>query len=913
MTNSRLLPLAIIFFALSSLPLSAQTVTSFDGIAASQLANPEYDVDPNGAVGTKQFMQYVNLSYQAYDKITFAPVWSSPQPVSTPFAKNGLKNCGFSGDGMIIFDRLASRWVIAGHTGAQNNYYYCVAVSSTDDLTSSSLTWYTYQIALNSILGKNAEGNVYFPDWPKIATWPDAYYVTIDLNDVNANYEEVGVVVCALDRTNMLINGTPNPPQCFSETSPLSNGVYLGHSVIPADVDGSTAPPVGRDEFMVSIENPVIDNVTTTSSTFNLWDFHVNWTNRSLTTFTQSAVSVAPYTPGCYQVHSPVQTICVPEPSTSSTGESIDSVGDRFMPRFAYRNFGSYESFLFSHDVQVGTGSKQTGIRWYELRGSGTPSVFQDGTISPDTTNYRFIPSIAEDSVGNAAAGYSISSSTTHPGLSASWWSLTNATAPVEFTLYSGGADLENTWHWGSYDSMTVDPVDGCTFWYVNEYYPQNQTGSLINWHTRIANFQLPGCGSVALAPSSLTFPAQALGTTSPAQTITLTNSQSVALNISSFSFTGANFTNFAQTNTCGSAVSAGASCTISVTFTPSASGTLMATLNVNDDGPNSPQSASLTGTGTSGAILSISPGSINFGNQVTGATSGIFPVQVMNTGGGAATFTNIAITGTNIADFAQSNNCLPSLPAQQSCTVNLTFTPKANGTRSASLTFTDNAGNSPQNVGLSGVGVAPVTLSATSLNFGTVLVKSSGTSPTVTLTNNQSIALSNISITISGSAAFTQVNTCGSSIPALGQCGITVTFAPTAAGSQTATLNIADSASNSPQSVGAKGSGELPVAMSPTLVNFGDQTVGTTSATQTITVTNNQKVTLTFTSVTLSGADKGDFAQTNTCSSIAAGSQCAVTLTFTPLAKGIRTATLTLNDSAATSPQTAKIGGTGE
>jgi hypothetical protein len=330
-----------------------------------------------------------------------------------------------------------------------------------------------------------------------------------------------------------------------------------------------------------------------------------------------------------------------------------------------------------------------------------------------------------------------------------------------------------------------------------------------------------------------------------------------------------------------------------------------MATLNVNDDGPNSPQSASLTGTGTSGAILSISPGSINFGNQVTGATSGIFPVQVMNTGGGAATFTNIAITGTNIADFAQSNNCLPSLPAQQSCTVNLTFTPKANGTRSASLTFTDNAGNSPQNVGLSGVGVAPVTLSATSLNFGTVLVKSSGTSPTVTL--------SNISITISGSAAFTQVNTCGSSIPALGQCGITVTFAPTAAGSQTATLNIADSASNSPQSVGAKGSGELPVAMSPTLVNFGDQTVGTTSATQTITVTNNQKVTLTFTSVTLSGADKGDFAQTNTCSSIAAGSQCAVTLTFTPLAKGIRTATLTLNDSAATSPQTAKIGGTGE
>src|SRR5271170_5453762 len=365
MTKSRLSALIVLSLALSSLSLRAQTVTSFDGIAANQVSKPEYDVDPNGAVGTKQFMQYVNLYYQAYDKVTFAPVWSSPQPVSAPFTKTGLTSCGaISGDGMIIFDRLASRWVLAGHTGTKNNYLYCVAISNTDDLTSPSLAWYTYEIALDPILGTNAEGNVYFPDWPKIATWPDAYYVTIDLNDINSNYEEVGIVACALDRTNMLVNGTPNPPQCFSETSPLSDGVYLGHSLIPADVDGTTAPPAGRDEYMVGIENPVIDSVTTTSSTFNLWDFHVDWTNPSLTTFTQSAVSVAPYTPGCYEVHSPVQTVCVPEPSTSSTENYIDSVGDRFMPRFAYRNFGSYESFLFSLDVQAAT-SAQTGIRWY--------------------------------------------------------------------------------------------------------------------------------------------------------------------------------------------------------------------------------------------------------------------------------------------------------------------------------------------------------------------------------------------------------------------------------------------------------------------------------------------------------------------------------------------------------------------
>jgi hypothetical protein len=804
MTRFRILALASIFLTSWSM---AQTVTSFEGIDASQLASPEYDVDPNGAVGTKQFMQYVNLSYQAFDKVTFVPVWSTPQLVSTPFRQNGLTICeAISGDGMIIFDRLASRWVIAGHTGTENNYQYCVAISNTDDLTSSTLAWYTYDIPLNPYLGKNAEGNVYFPDWPKIATWPDAYYVAIDLNDINQNYREVGIVACALDRTNMLIGGTPNTPQCFNVNSPLSDGIYLGHSLIPADVDGTTAPPVERDEYMVSIENPVIDNTTTTSSTFNLWDFHVNWSNPALTTFTQSAVSVAPYTPGCYDVLSPVQTVCVPEPSTSSTKEYIDSVGDRFMPRFAYRNFGSYESFLFSHDVSVSTTSTQTGIRWYEMRGPGTPTVYQDGTISPDSTNYRFIPSIAEDSFGNAAAGYSISSKSTHPSLNASWFSLTNPAPPIEFTLYDGTADQENTWHWGSYDSMTVDPVDGCTFWYVNEYYPVNQTGTLINWHTRIANFQLPGCAGVGVLPTSLTFAAQVVGTTSAPQVVTLTNNLTTTLTISSIGFTGTNSGDFAQTNNCGSSVNAGASCTINVTFTPAASGTRTATLNV-----------------------------------------------------------------------------------------------------------TDNAGNSPQTVSLSGTGIVPVTLSTASISFGTVLVDSSATATPVTLTNNQSVSLTNISISVTG-AAFSQVNTCGTSIAAGAQCTITVTFAPKTSGSQTGMVTISDSAINSPQTISLKGAGELPVALSPGTLAFGAETVGTTSAPKTETITNNQRVALDISSITISGADASNFTETGTTcgSTLAAGAKCTITVTFTPSATGARSATLDITDSALTSPQTAKLTGTG-
>jgi len=101
---------------------------------------------------------------------------------------------------------------------------------------------------------------------------------------------------------------------------------------------------------------------------------------------------------------------------------------------------------------------------------------------------------MAQDKDGNAAVGYSVSSSLTHPGIRASWWNLPNHTAPVEKGIQGGGGDEENAKNWGDYTSMTVDPVDDCTFWYVNQYFAQNETGNQINWNTRIANFKVPSC-----------------------------------------------------------------------------------------------------------------------------------------------------------------------------------------------------------------------------------------------------------------------------------------------------------------------------------------------------------------------------------------------------------------------------------
>jgi hypothetical protein len=490
------------------------SLTSFDGLNSDDVQSTSDDVDPNGAIGTLQFMEYVNTSYQAYDKAQQTNVYTSAVPIGTPWQGVSAPCAGqIELDSVVIFDRLASRWVIGAKTTQSNNYNFCIAVSKTDDLSSCASTpatcWNGYSFPLNAVLETNSEGHVYFPDWPKLATGPNnAYYATMDLNDPDNGFAEVGVIACAFDRANMLAGasqGALNPMQCFRMASPLSNGIYLSHSLIPADIDGTTPPPAGRDEFMVSIQNPPRDGTSTTSNTLNLWDFHLDWTTPANSTFTQSALTVAPYTPGCYTAALPGQTICVPEPPTATSGQHIDSVGDRFMPRFGYRNFGTYESFLVSHAVQTGPGgsgqnAQQTGIRWYELRSSSAsqlPSVFNDGTISPDTSLFRFLPSIAQDQVGNAAVGYSVSNSRTDPGINVSWWNLPDPGAPTEGTILTGSEEEVTSGtgdgKWGTYSSMTVDPVDDCTFWYVNEYFGLDASSNVI-WKTNISHFEFSGC-----------------------------------------------------------------------------------------------------------------------------------------------------------------------------------------------------------------------------------------------------------------------------------------------------------------------------------------------------------------------------------------------------------------------------------
>ena len=217
----------------------------------------------------------------------------------------------------------------------------------------------------------------------------------------------------------------------------------------------------------------------------------------------------------------------------------------------------------------------------------------------------------------------------------------------------------------------------------------------------------------VSVSPSSLAFGSQSVGTASTAQTVTLTNSGNGALTVTSIGLSGVNAGDFAQANNCGSSVAAGASCAISVTFTPIASGSRAASLSIANSA--SPQTVSLGGTGASSADgVNLSPSSLAFSNQPVEMTSTAQTVTLTNNSTTALSISNLAVTGANSSDFVQNNNCGSSVAVGANCTIVVLFTPSAIGARTAALSVSDNATGSPQTVSMSGTGIHDVVLSWT-------------------------------------------------------------------------------------------------------------------------------------------------------------------------------------------------------
>jgi hypothetical protein len=201
---------------------------------------------------------------------------------------------------------------------------------------------------------------------------------------------------------------------------------------------------------------------------------------------------------------------------------------------------------------------------------------------------------------------------------------------------------------------------------------------------------------SVSLSPASLQYTAQAVGATSQPQTVLLRNMGSSPLSISSITING----DFAETDDCVTGVSAAGSCTLSVTFTPTAAGTRTGSILIQDDAAGSPHAISLSGTG-SGPFASLTPARLTFAGQPLVTTSTAQTVILANTGNATLNVGSIQITG----DFSQSNNCPATLSSNSNCTFNVTFTPTVTGTRNGTLTINDNAQGTLQAVNLAGVG----------------------------------------------------------------------------------------------------------------------------------------------------------------------------------------------------------------
>ncbi len=466
---------------------------SFDGMNQSEGCGGCIPPDTTGAVGASQYVQMVNSAFSVYAKN--GTRLTGPTPINQLFKNFPVGNvCRDTNDGdpIVVYDQLADRWLLSqfGFPSASTGpYHECVAISQSGDATGS---YYIYDFPLSTTK---------FHDYPHIGLWPDGYYMsTHEFLAPALSY--VGAGAIAFERDKMLAG---LPAQLVMFDLGHGNTSFGGH--LPANLDGYTLPPAGAPNYFMEADNAAD---LPPSAALRIWKFHVDWATPANSTFgldTQPN-SILPVTdfarPPCSLAGNRAYVSgCVPQLGDPS---QLDPIGDRLMYRLAYRNFGDHESLVLTHTVIANATTMQTGPRWYEVRDpGGVPTKAQESTFGPTGMTdllYRFMGSIAMDRAGDMAIGYSTSSSASFPSIAYTGRLVgdpASTLGPAEVTLQAGGgpqhgeAFAPQTGRWGDYTTMTVDPVDDCTFWYTNEYFG-TPVGPTADWQTRIGSFKFPTC-----------------------------------------------------------------------------------------------------------------------------------------------------------------------------------------------------------------------------------------------------------------------------------------------------------------------------------------------------------------------------------------------------------------------------------
>jgi hypothetical protein len=430
-------------------------------------------------------------------------------------------------------------------------------------------------------------------------------------------------------------------------------------------------------------------------------------------------------------------------------------------------------------------------------------------------------------------------------------------------------------------------------------------------WQTPLLTAAAPSQAALTLSSTSLTFAAQQVATLSAAQTITVTSSGNAPVTFTTLVLSG----DFTETDNCaGQTLAVGSSCGVQIVFAPTATGARSGLLTLYANIPGGQATVALNGTGTAPAAIVLTPLALTFPATIVNQTAPSQNVTISNTGGTTATL-SAPVVGGNASDFSiYANTCGATLPPDTGCTLTITFTPTASGTRSATLSITDNAGTASaatQTATLTGIGNAPATdtLSPLALSFAQQQIGTASAAQTITLTNSGGVPLTLIAATVSP-GDFSVVNACGNSLAAHATCAFNVTFSPTAIGTRTATLTVTDQFRFQTISLTGIGIAGPGVSLTPVALSFPATGVGLAALAQTLTLTNNGGLPLSISSVV---ASTGFNLAANTCgTSLAVHAACTLTVVFAPTAAGPAVGTLTFTDNGPSGTQATSLSGTG-
>ncbi|MEI6684158.1 MAG: T9SS type A sorting domain-containing protein [Bacteroidota bacterium] len=430
---------------------SDSTIENFEGVANISGAVPP---DTHGEVGLNHFFQVINCAYAVYNK--------SGNRILGPLASSsvwtGMPNNANSGDAIVLYDEQANRWLFSQFSLPNGSstapFYQMIAVSQTPDPTGS---WYRWEYEFSKM-----------PDYPKFGVWPDGYYMSANL--FMGGW--VGNGAYSFDRTAM-INGDPGAQRISFTLSPGGEGFI---TLLPSDCDG-TFPVMGTPDYFTYVR-------TGGTQRLGIYEFHSDWVTPASSTFSNN-------------IYLPVNSFSfngdagngIPQ---KDSDKKLETLSDRLMYRQQYRKFNGYSSMVLNHTVD-GTAGK-AGVRWYELRNSGTGwSIYQQATYSPADGNSRWLASIAQDTSGTIAMGYSVSSASIYPAIRYTGRLKNdplNQMTMTEKTIINGGGSQTGSWsgrsRWGDYSGISVDPASPTTFWFTSEYYGITSSS---NWQTRIASF----------------------------------------------------------------------------------------------------------------------------------------------------------------------------------------------------------------------------------------------------------------------------------------------------------------------------------------------------------------------------------------------------------------------------------------